>query len=105
MRVVTVGLAVAEVEAGAFGAAGRSGERLDEPRVFARAVVRNEIHQDLDPVFAGFGEQCVELGDVAVLVVDREVVRDVVAVVELRRRVARVQPDRVDAERRQVTQA
>ena len=84
MRVVAGGCAVAEVEAGPLGAAGCCSKRFDEPGVFARAMVRDEIHQDLDPVLACFGEQCIEHGDVAVLVVDGEIVSDVVAVVELR---------------------
>ena len=45
------------------------------------------------------GDERVEGGERAVLVVDVEVVGHVVAVVLLRRRVARIEPDRVDAER------
>ena len=49
-------------------------------------------------------DERIEGGEVAVLVVDVEVVRDVVAVVLLGRRVARVQPDGVDAERLDVVE-
>ncbi len=51
------------------------------------------------PLAGGVGDERVERVEGAVLVVDVEVVRHVVAVVLLRRRVARVEPDRVDAER------
>ena len=53
---------------------------------------------------ARVGEQRIEVIESAVLVVDVEVVGDVVTVIVLRRRVARIEPDGFDAERRDVAE-
>ncbi len=94
-----------EVEAGARGAARRRGERFAEPRVLAGAVVGDDVEQQLEPEPVGVGDQPVEFREVAVDRVDAAVVGDVVAVVVLRRRVERAEPDAVDAELAQVGEA
>ena len=84
---------------------GRGGEGRLEPRVLAAAVVR--ARRRAGPgcrASSGVGDEAVEVGEVAVVGVDVEVVGDVVAVVALRRRVDRAQPDGVDAERRDVVE-
>ncbi len=53
----------------------------------------------------GICEQRVEVGERAIFVVDAEVVSNVVAVVVLWARVARVEPDGIDAERVQVIES
>lgn len=53
-------------------------ERLHEPRVGARSVVGDEVHQDLDPAGAGFGDQLFDVFDRAELGMDARVVGDVV---------------------------
>jgi hypothetical protein len=73
--------------------------------VLDAAVTRHEVHQDLDAETSCAGEQRVEVVEAAVLVVDVEVVGNVVAVVVLRRRVARVEPDGLDAKRRDVVES
>lgn len=91
-----------EVETGALRAARRRGERGAEPRVLARTVVGDDVEQQLEPEAVGIGHEPVELGEVAVDGVDTAVVGDVVAVVVLRRRIERAEPDAVDAELAQV---
>ncbi len=82
----------------AFGAVA-AGPRLDEPRMLVAGVVGDEVDQDPDPTPMRLGDQPVEVGQGAVRRIDGTVVGHVVAVVDLRRRVERREPDRVDAER------
>jgi hypothetical protein len=78
--------------------------RLDEPRVLVGAVVDDEVHDQLHPALVDGGEQRVEIRERAEDRVDVLVVGDVVAVVVLRRRVDRREPDDVDAERGEVVE-
>jgi len=61
-------------------------------------VVRDEIEPDVDAARARVGEQRVVVRERAVVARNGEVVGDVVAPVDVRARVHRRQPDRVDAE-------
>ena len=83
----------------------RVGDRVPEPLVLVRRVVRNDVDRHPDPELMRVCEQLVEIGERPELRVDVGVVGDVVAVVGLRRGVERRQPDRVDAEIPQVRQA
>ena len=68
-------------------------------------MVGDDVHHDPDADGACVPDERVELVEIAVVGLDVEVVGDVVAVIGLRRRVARVEPDRVDAEVGEVRQA
>ena len=68
-------------------------------------VVRNKIHDDADVAGFRFLHQMIEIGHGAVLRINRGVVGDVVAEVDLRRRIHRRDPDGVDAEIFQVVEA
>ena len=68
-------------------------------------MVGDDVHHDPDADRACLADERVEVAEVAVVGLDAEVVGDVVAVIGLRRRVARVEPDRVDAEIGEVRQA
>ena len=102
---VAVTFAVAEIEARAFSAAGLGQQCCLEPLVFVAAVAGHQVHQDLDVVLFGICEQRVEVGERAIFVVDAEVVGNVVAVVLLWARVARVEPDGIDAQRVQMIES
>ena len=91
-----------EPEARAFGRSGRRRERLLEPRMLARDVVRDDVDDRADAERARLGDQLLGLGERAERRIDRAVVDDVVAVVGERRRVPGVEPERVDAELAQV---
>ena len=71
---------------------------IGEPRVAVRGVVRNQIQPGLDPPALRLGDQAVEVGERAELGVDVEVVGDVVAPVDVRRRERRAHPQAVDPE-------
>ena len=68
-------------------------------------MVGDDVHHDPDADGPRVADERVELVEIAVVGLDVEVVGDVVPVIGLRRRVARVQPDRVDAEIGEVRQA
>ena len=105
-RLVAAGApTVAEVEPFTLGRTGRRRQRRPEPRVFGAAVVGDDVHHDPDADGACVPHERIELVEIAVVGLDVEVVGDVVAVIDLRRRVARVEPDRVDAEIGEVRQA
>jgi hypothetical protein len=70
----------------------------------ARRVVRDEVEPDLNAAPARVRNEAVEVVARPVFGVDGEVVGDVVAVVDVRARKGRAQPDRVDAEPRQVVE-
>ena len=75
-----------------------------EPRVAVGGVVRDEIEPDADAALARGGDQRVEVVERAVVGMDVEVVGDVVAPVDVRARKRRTEPDRVDAEPREVVE-
>src|SRR5581483_6208786 len=77
---------------------------LGEPAVRIRGVVRDEVEQDLEPTMLRLGDQPVEVGERAELGMHRRVVRDVVAPVDVRARMDRAEPERVDAEPAQVVE-
>src|ERR1700691_5085723 len=68
-------------------------------------VVEDQIHNDADVALVRFGDKAVEVGEGAVLRVDVGVVGDVVAEVDLRRRIDGGEPDGVDAERLEIVEA
>jgi hypothetical protein len=68
-------------------------------------MVGDDVHHDADSQGPGVPDERVELVEIAVRGLDVEVVGDVVPVIGLRRWVARVEPDRVDAEIGEVRQA
>jgi hypothetical protein len=72
--------------------------RFDEPGVLVGGVVDDEIHDEFHPAPVQGREQVVELRQRAEDRLDVLVVADVVAVVVLRRRIDRGQPDDVDPE-------
>src|ERR1039458_6321020 len=94
---------VPDVPVGVRVGAGAGG--VDEPGVLVGGVVEHHVEQDADVVVAGGGEQAVEVGEGAVLGVDGGVVGDVVAEVDLRRRIHGRDPDGVDAEGLKVVKA
>ena len=83
----------------------RVGDRVPEPLVLVRRVVRDDVDRHPDPELVRVGDERVEVVERAELRVDVDVVGDVVAVVCLRRGVERRQPERVDAQLFQVRQA
>ncbi len=85
--------------------AGGRGERSAKPRVPVGDVVRDDVDDGADPELARLGDQLLRLLERAEDRVDRPVVGDVVAGVGERRRVPRVEPERVDPEVVQVRQA
>ena len=78
--------------------------RLLEPCVLVGRVVDDQVHDQLDPAVVQLLDELVDVVERAEERVDVLVVRDVVAVVVLRRRVHRGQPHHVDAEHRQVVE-
>ena len=84
------------------GGSGGRGERLLEPRVLVGDVVRDDVDDRADPERAGLGDQLLGFPERPESGIDRAVVGDVVAGVGERRRVPRVEPERVDAERGQI---
>ena len=95
---------VPEEEAGTFRAAGAGLKGGPEPGMVGRAVVGHHVHQHPQTEAMRLGDDAVEVGQRAVGGVDGAIVGDVVAVVALRRGVARVQPDGVAAQVRDVGQ-
>ena len=77
---------------------------LDEPRVLVGGVVDHQVHDHLHAAGVHPGQQLVEVGQGAEHRLDAGVVADVVAVVVLRGRVDRRQPQHVDPEPGQVVQ-
>ena len=92
----------AEPEAFALGRARLGGERIAEPRVLVRTVVRDDVDDHAEPELGGLIDQQLGLGERPEHRVDVAVVGDVVAAVGHRRRVPRREPDRVHAEVAQV---
>ena len=78
--------------------------RLLEPRVVARGVVHDQVGDHADAALVGGLDEVAHVVDRAVVGLDREEVRDVVAAVAQRRRVERQQPDAVHAEPLQVVE-
>ena len=76
----------------------RRGACFLEPRVLVRGVVDHEVHQDAQPVLSRLMDQLDEVAARAIARMHAIVVGDVVAVVPVRRRMERREPDRVDAE-------
>jgi len=68
-------------------------------------VVRDQVHEHLQAAGVRLRQECVQRRQVAVRRLDAGVVGDVVPVVGLWRRIARIQPDPVNAEIDQVVQA
>ena len=89
---------VEEVVAGASVGARRRRQSLDEPDVFGRGVVRDEVDEHPDPVLGCLGDERLGVGGRAELIVDLAIVGNVVATVVQRRAVPGVDPHRVDAE-------
>ena len=80
------------------------GARFLEPGVLIRGVVCDQVHQNLDAVLVGGFKHLVEVFHGAEVTHNREVVRDVVAVVHVRRVEHGGEPDDVDAQLSQVGQ-
>ena len=68
------------------------------------SVIRHEVENDFDVVRFGLRDEIVEIGQRAVHRIDRFVVRNVVAEIDLRRREARRDPDRIDAKVLQIVE-
>jgi hypothetical protein len=97
--------AVQEVEAVAGRRTRRGGQRLGEPGVLVGAVVRDDVDDDLQAVPVGAREQVAEVAEGAVTRVDATVVGDVVPAVGPGRGEEGRQPERVDAEPREMAEA
>ena len=80
-------------------------ERLAEPGVLVRNVIRHEVDDRPHPELASFCDQRLGILERAECRVDRAIVDDVVARVGERRRIPRVEPERVHPERPEVGQA
>ncbi len=78
---------------------------FEKPRVLVRAVVRNPVQRDADPALVGIPQQLIEILERAEEGIDAAVVGDVVAEVRHRRRLERREPERVDAEPREMVEA
>ena len=78
--------------------------RLDEPRMLVGRVIDHEVQNDPDAVLLAQLLQPVEVRQRAILRVDVFVVGDVISEVNLRRREARRNPDRIHPERVQIIQ-
>ena len=89
---------VDEVETVSFGASRFGGERSLEPFVVPRAVVWDEVDEHLDAQLVCLSDHRFGVRERAEVGMDVSVVGDVIAAVEQRRRVPRVDPDAVDAE-------
>ncbi len=76
----------------------RVAARLLEPRMVGGRVVHDEVGDDAHAAAVGLRDELAEVLDRAVVGMDREEVRDVVAAVFERRLVHRQEPDAVDAE-------
>jgi hypothetical protein len=72
--------------------------------VAIRRVVEHDVDDHANPAPVRFGEEPIEVGQAAEMPIDRLVIADVVSEVDLRRRVERRHPDRVNAEVLQVRQ-
>ena len=83
---------------------GRSRKRGPKPRMLIRAVVRDDVDDDPNAERVRLGDERVCVRQRAEDRVDVPVIGDVVTRVRHRRRVPRVEPDRVDAEPSQVGQ-
>ena len=68
-------------------------------------MVRDEIEQHADPARVRLRDESIEVLERAEVGMNPRVVGDVVAPVDVRRRVDRVEPDRVDAEPLEVVEA
>ena len=69
-----------------------------EPRVPVGGVVGNEVEPDVDAARACGRDQRVEVVERPVVGMDSAVIRDVVAPVDVRRRVHGAQPEDIDTE-------
>ncbi len=96
---------VAEHVPGPLPAARAGRQRLLEPLVLIGGVVGDDVHDHPQAEGVGVGEQAVHVGERAEARIDVPVVGDVVAGICLGRRVARVQPDGVDAQAAEVGEA
>ena len=104
-QLAVLAAALAEHVARALGRARAGGERLLEPAVLARAVVRHQVDDDAQAEAVGGIPHLVEVGERAEERVDVAVVGDVVSGVVLRRGHERREPDRVDPELLERTQS
>jgi hypothetical protein len=80
------------------------GTRFLEERVLVRGVVNHVIADDLDVAFVRLLDQTVEVRERAELRINILVVANVVAEINLRRRIERCNPNRIYAEVLQVVQ-
>src|SRR5208282_5531111 len=78
--------------------------RSEEPWVLVRSVIRNKIHNHADLAFLGLTDELIEIRHGAKLRVDGRVVGNVVAKIDLGRRINRSDPDGVYAEILQIVQ-
>jgi hypothetical protein len=93
-----------EPEALAGSGAGSRGERVTKPGVLARDVIRNDVDDRADAKLARLVDQPLRLPERSERRIDRAVIGDVVPRVGQRRRVPRVEPQRVHTECGQVAQ-
>src|SRR5208337_522734 len=68
-------------------------------------MIRHEIHDHADSPLSGFGDKLIKIGECAELRVDGRVIRNIVAKVDLWRRIYGCNPDGVNAQVLQIAQA
>ena len=91
-----------EPEPVALGRAGRRGESLLEPAMFARDVIGHDIDDRANPELARLGDQLLGFVERPERRVDRAIVDNVVPVVGERRGIPGAEPEGVDAEVAQI---
>ena len=78
--------------------------RFLEPFVTVRGVIEDDVDHDANPAPVRLGKQPIEIREGAEQRIDPLVIADVIPEVDLRRRIERRDPDRVDAEILQIRQ-
>lgn len=78
--------------------------RLLKPAVLVGSMVQNQVEDDMDAAFVGFSEQAVKILQVPEFGIDGVVIRNIIAEVDIRRRINGGEPNAVDAELPQVVE-
>jgi hypothetical protein len=72
--------------------------------MLVRGVIHHHVHDDANISLLRFSQQPVKVGHGAIGGIDRDIIRDVVAEVDLRRGVDRTQPDGIHPKSLQVVE-
>ena len=71
---------------------------FQKPRMLVARMVHHQIHDDFDACSMGFAQQFLEIGHRPEIGMDVLIIGNVIAVVDIRRSVNRVQPDEIHAQ-------